>query len=380
MKNLYTRIQNRLVTLSLEPPQGNALKRINNLSGFISGMIRKGSSHLPDIGSGLQKNIDANSKTTAAKRFVSNKWTDLETHFLPYLIAFIQGILAFTDLSKGIVLVIDGSQMGKDNATLMISIVWRNRGIPICWHVKKGGKGHFKAEDHLKVVQDAMQILIPLLSSDISVTLLGDGEFDGIELQKLCLSKGWNYVLRTACNTIFFENGDRFKARQISPAEPQNCILIDTLEFTELQFKYVNFVCWHDEEKYEDPIYLVSNLFDLEQIIELYDQRYSIECLFKDMKSTSFNLHKTRLKEPGQVNILIMIAALAFILLTVIAIQYDSISWRKKVQRVRKNRKVLSFFTFAYKLIQYFIEYEISFNFSFQFSKNNDNFFQLSTD
>ena len=28
-------------------------------------------------------------------------------------------------------IVIDGSQMGKNNAALMISIVWQNRGIPI---------------------------------------------------------------------------------------------------------------------------------------------------------------------------------------------------------------------------------------------------------
>ena len=74
MKKLFNQIHRRLVSLSVETPQGHALKRLNNLSGFISGMIRKGSSHLPDIGSGLPKNIDSASKTAAAKRFVENKW------------------------------------------------------------------------------------------------------------------------------------------------------------------------------------------------------------------------------------------------------------------------------------------------------------------
>ena len=73
MKNFFTEIQNRLISLSPQKPQGHALKRLNNLSGLVSGMIRKGSSHLPDIGSGIRKNIDAHSKTTAAKRFVENK-------------------------------------------------------------------------------------------------------------------------------------------------------------------------------------------------------------------------------------------------------------------------------------------------------------------
>ncbi len=371
MKNLFNQIKKRLVSLSIEVPEGNALKRINNLSGFINGMIRKGSSHLPDIGSGLPQNIDSNSKTVAAKRFVENKWIDFDTHYLPYLTAFLRGILALTLLRHGVVLVIDGSQTGKDNATLMISLVWQNRGIPICWYVKKGAKGHFKSEDHEKVFQHAIQLLLPLIPEGMPVTLLGDGEFDGIGLQQMCIEIGWNWVLRTACNTVLYENLERFQAKQIGPTANQNCTFIPDVEFTEARFKYVNFVCWHDEKRHEEPIFLISNLQNAGDIIELYDQRYSIECLFKDLKSTSFNLHKTRLKKADEVSNLIIIAALAFILLTVLAIQYDKPEWRKKVQRVRKDRKVLSFFTFAYKLINHFLDYDIGFNFSFQFSKNS---------
>jgi len=106
-----------------------------------------------------------------------------------------------------------------------------------------------------------------------------------------------------------------------------------------------------------------------------YNFRYSIECLFKDVKSTSFNLHKTRLKEPYDVSNLILIAALAFILVLALGIQFNQIEWRKKVQRVRKGQKVLSIYAFAYQLILYLLDNDIGFNFSFQFSKNYDNFF-----
>lgn len=380
MKNVFHQIQSKLLSLHKVPPQGNALKRITTLSGLISGMIRKGSSHLPDIGSGLRKNINSNSKTVAAKRFIENKWTDYEVHFLPFLLAFIRGvILCTTSIEKGVSLVIDGSQMGKNNAALMISLVWGRRGIPICWIVKKGSKGHFKVEDHLKVLEKAISILPPLFLPDTVVTLLGDGEFDAIELQELCLDSGWNYALRTACNTVLFEEGERFQARDVSPHKTQDVHFIPKVEFTQKRFKYVNFLCWHDQKRHQDPIYLVSNLLCPGEIIELYDQRYSIECLFKDMKSTSFNLHQTRLKKPEEVSNLILIAALAFILLTALAIQYDQPSWRRKVQRVRADRKVLSFFTFAYKLIDYFVDYDLPFNFSFHFSKYIPDFIQDST-
>lgn len=377
MKNSFRRIKRQLQQLSGNP-QGHAAKRINTLSGLVNGMIRKGSSHLVDLGSGIPKNIDANSKTTAAKRFIANKWTDMEAHFLPFLQAFLRGILMFTKLDQGIVLVIDGSQTGKSNATLMVSLVWRNRAIPICWFVKAGGKGHFKTLDHLQVLQQAIDILKDIIPLDIPVTLLGDGEFDSADIQRLCLSNKWSYVLRTACNTLLYENGELFHARNISPQKGHNTMTIEQVEFTKERFKYVTFVVWHNEKRHEEPIYLVSNLSCTEAIIKYYDLRYAIECLFKDMKTTAFNLHQTRLKKPEEVHNLVMIAALAFILLTILAVQYDTIQWRKKVQRCRKDRKVLSFFTFAKRLFKYFIDYEIPFDFSFQFSKNLANKFSLN--
>lgn len=378
MKKVFRAIQSRLYNLSEGTPKGHAAKRLNTLSGLVSGMIHKGSSHLVDIGSGIPQNIDANSKTQAAKRFLDNKWTDISVHFLPFLHAFLTGVLMFTQLNNGIVLVIDGSQVGKDNAVLMISLVWRNRGIPIVWLVKEGGKGHFKTADHLQVIREAIKILKTIIPLDIPVTLLGDGEFDSTDIQELCLAKNWNYVLRTACNTVLYKEDEVFPARNISPDEGHNSMFIPQVEFTNARFKYVNFVCWHNDKRHQEPIFLVSNLLCAGEIIEFYDLRYSIECLFKDMKSTAFNIHKTRLKKPQEVKHLVMIAALAFILLTVLAIQYDSIKWRKKVQRYRNDRKVLSFFTFAKRLLEHFIQYRVRFKFSFRFSKNLINKFQVN--
>ncbi len=376
MKILYRQIHELLSSWSPCPVQGNSAKRLNNLSGFISGMIHKGSSHLSDIGSGLIKDIDAESKTAAAKRFVSNKWTDYQAHYLPYLTAFLAGIISITSLHRGIVLVLDGSQVGKQNATLMVSLVWRKRSIPIYWWVKSGSKGHFSAKNHVTVLKEALRILLPLLPEDMAVTILGDGEFDGIELQKLCIENGCDYALRTANNTVLFEHEERFLARDIKPPTGHDCAFVEGLEFTEKRFRYVNFVCWHDD-KHDDPIFLISNLKDARDIIEYYDLRYAIECLFKDVKSSSFNLHKTRLKNPDQVSNLIIVAALAFLILTALAINYDHKKWHKKVHRVRKDQKVCSFFFFAFLLIHYFISHELEYTLSFKFSNNNDTFYAI---
>ena len=348
------------------------MKRVNTLSGLIAGMIRKNSCHLADIGSGLPQNIDAYSKEVAAGRFVDNKWTDYETHYLPLLIPFLRAIFAFSDFRSEIRLAIDGSQTGKDHATLMMSMVWRGRGIPLCWLAKKGAKGHFTEKDHLELFERTRKLIQPLLGANMSVTLLGDGEFDGIELQKSCLGCGWNYVLRTACDTLLYGDGERFQPKQVAPAPGEACLFIAHLEFTAQRFRYVNFVCWHDCKKHKNPVFLVSNLDEPMDIIERYDERFSIECLFKDLKSTSFNLHQTRLKEAFAISNLIMVAAAAFIMLLCLGLQSEHSPLRKRVQRLRADRQVLSIFAFACRLIAYLLENDVGFSFSFQFSKNSD--------
>jgi hypothetical protein len=352
------------------------LKRINNLSGMIAGMIRKGSCHMADIGSGLPQNIDANSREVAAKRFVDNKWVDHEAHYLPFLGQFLRALLALLPCRSEILLVIDGSQMGKDHAALMVCLAWRGRGIPLCWLVKKGSKGHFTEADHIALAQRAHRLLHPLLSEGMSVTLLGDGEFDGVGLQQCCLGCGWGYVLRTACDTIMHEGGERFQPRAVAPAPGERCLFIPGVEFTAARFRHVNFVCWHDQKKHKEPIYLISNLGEAWDIIERYDERFSIECLFKDLKSTSFNLHETRLKSDFAISNLVMIAALAFIMLLCIGLEFEHSPLRKKVQRLRKDRQVLSIFAFACKLVAYLLEHDIGFSFSFLFSKNSSLFLQ----
>lgn len=370
MKKLFSQLHEKLCSVYEKPPQGNELKRIANLSGLIAGMIRKNSCHMSDIGSGLPQNIEAYSKETAAKRFVENKWVDYETHYLPFLSQFLMAVLAFSLFRSEIRLVMDGSQTGKNHATLMVSLVWQGRGIPLCWFTKEGAKGHFTEKDHLDLFGRARQLLQPLLPGEMSVTLLGDGEFDGIELQRNCLACGWNYVLRTACDTLLYEDGERFQPKMVAPASGENCLFIPGLEFTAERFRYVNFVCWHDCRKHKDPIYLVSNLDEPGDILERYKERFSIECLFKDLKSSGFNLHKTRLKTAFAISNLIMVAALAFIMLLCLGLQFEHSPLRKKVQRLRTDQQVLSIFAFARRLLNYLLDNDFGINFSFQFSKN----------
>jgi len=52
------------------------------------------------------------------------------------------------------------------------------------------------------------------------------------------------------------------------------------------------------EATYDTPIYLVTNMADLETALAAYRQRAHIETFFSDQKSRGFHLHKSHLSDP----------------------------------------------------------------------------------
>ena len=371
---IYGKVLKSLKSLHPKDIKGHGLKRVKKLAGLITGMIRYQSSHLSKIGKGLPQRITAYSKEKAAKCFLSNKWTDVETHYFPFLKAILPIIINrnIRD-NKGIHLIIDGSKIGNAHCTLMISMVYRKRSIPLAWIVKKQPKGHFEIQNHIDLFIQVAKFLTPFLSDlpkHTLITVLGDGEFDSIELQEFCISKHWNYVIRTANNTVMYENDEPFKAKHLAVPLGHNSLFIKEIAFTKKQFKSVNFLLWHNSE-FEQALPLISSLDCPLKIMEAYRKRYAIEALFKDLKSTSFNLHKTRLTKAYDISNLIMVAALAFNLLVLLADKFKSSPLKKEVIRIRKDRKEFSFYTFALTLLFHLIDEGIDFCFSTEFSKNS---------
>ena len=52
------------------------------------------------------------------------------------------------------------------------------------------------------------------------------------------------------------------------------------------------------EEAYQEPLYLVTNMVDLDMAVQLYKKRAHIETFFSDQKSRGFQIHKSHLGDP----------------------------------------------------------------------------------
>lgn len=96
-----------------------------------------------------------------------------------------------------LIIATDASLVGRGCICLMVSLIYKKRALPLAFTVFTGKKGHLPEQAHMELVKKLHQIL-PYQPK--RVVFLGDGEFDGIELQQTLSGFGWKYVCRTSHN------------------------------------------------------------------------------------------------------------------------------------------------------------------------------------
>lgn len=77
-------------------------------------------------------------------------------------------------------------------------------------------------------------------------------------------------------------------------------------------------VVW--ETTYEEPLYLVTNMVDLEAAIAPYRKRAHIETFFSDQKSRGFHIHKSHLSAPERLTRLLIASCLAYVWLVYLGV------------------------------------------------------------
>ncbi len=92
-----------------------------------------------------------------------------------------------------------------------------------------------------------------------------------------------------------------------------------------------------------------------------YRRRFSIETLFKDFKSSDFQLHKTKVENPSMIANLMIIVCLCFLLCFALGVsvqKHENLKLFCRPDRV----KDLSYFTMGKKCINHLINTGISIN------------------
>lgn len=330
-------------------PTGNVTRHLNTLAALISGIVASKSTQLPNIATKVPQSAKPESRVKRFARWVGNDLITEDIYFLPYA----EVLLAHLALPT-LVLVIDGSCVGRGCVALMIHVVYKGRALPVAWLVRHGKKGHFPASLHIALVEQ-VQELIP---EGASVVLLGDGEFDGIDLQQTLEVAGWSYVCRTAMNMTASWQDEPFRLDTLGAcSKPGTLIALKEVLFTGEAYGPITLICcW--AKGYQEPLYLVTNLTAAEKACRLYEKRFRIETFFSDQKSRGFHLHKSHLSDPKRLSRLLIAACLAYLWIVYLGSLSVKDRWVKIIHRA--DRCDLSLFQLGLRLLDHFLNEDLS--------------------
>jgi hypothetical protein len=312
---------------------------LNTLVALICGLVGGRCAHLSTIADHAPSGTaDHESVIARFRRWLKQDAHTFDGWFLPVAAALLTNLA-----SQPLLLAIDGSVVGRGCVALMISVVYHGRAVPLAWVVVRGSKGHFPQATHCALLAQIQ----PLIPPATEVTLLGDGEFDGTELQAALRTLQWHYVCRTTPTIGMTVYGRTYHIGDLAPTRGE-LLALRPAWMTAQRYGPVSIVAiW--EAAYAQPIYLVTNMLDLDAALAAYRKRAHIETFFSDQKSRGFQLDRSHLSDPARVARLLIAACLAYVWVVYLGVCVVRDGWLKRLHR--QDRCDLSLFRLGLRLL-----------------------------
>src|SRR2546426_4335531 len=327
---------------------GHGFRHLTTLAALISGIVGSKRTQLPHIATKVSDGSKPESRVKRFARWLDNARILEEMYFLPY------AELLLTPLAlETLVVVMDGSVVGRGCVALMIHVLYKGRALPLAWRVRQGPKGHFPEDLHIAVVEVIREV-IPV---GAKVVFLGDGEFDGTALQATLNEAGWSYACRTAMSTVATWEGATFRLDTLGAcSKPGTLIALQEVKFTRDAYGPVMVLsCW--AKGYQEPLYLVSNMDAAEEACRYYQKRFRIETFFSDQKSRGFHLHKSHISDPQRLSRLLIAACLAYIWIVYLGSLCEKEGWRNIIHR--SDRCDVRLFQLCLRLLEHFLNEDL---------------------
>lgn len=205
------------------------------LAMLIAGIVVSRHAQLSRISGEIAATAKDKSIEMRFRRWIKNEHSDPEVLYLPFA-EHLLAALAHLPL----LLVMDGSQVGRGCIVLMVSVVYKKGALPLAWLVYKGKKGHTTAQRHI----EALEKVRPLIPAQASVILLGDAEYDtSAMLQWLAENTTWNCVFCTSPQ-IYVQDGKTSQAIGNYPLEKGQLLARPQVGFTQQASVTVNLIGW----------------------------------------------------------------------------------------------------------------------------------------
>jgi hypothetical protein len=341
-QQLYTQVKELLQQLH---KGREATHLLNTLAMMVTGLFLGRHMQLWDIAVWVPLPIQLTSLVRRFERFVADPRVKVGAFFRPFVLA---GITCLGNETA--YLIIDCTQAGPKCRTLVVGLAYHGTVLPLAWQSSKGKKGHLKGEVH----QALLQQVYPYLQHHRRVIVLGDAEFSNEPVIRWLLKVQWGFVLRfqhsyqwqTSPTSAWQSAQQLYQASQLQAGQVKqwsNLVYTQEHQIPDLTVT----VCWGDQEP--EPWCLVSNLAAGETAHLLYPLRFWIETLFGTHKSRGFQLARTHLTDPQQIDRLVLALAIATCLTLGLGTELIVTGQTKLVDRT--DRRDLSLFQLGWRYL-----------------------------
>ena len=347
---VYTKVKKMLKQMMKLAHPGQVV----TLAMMISGIVMSRNAQLSVMSSEIPSDAKEKSIEMRMRRWVKGE-IDVEAVYMPFARQILEALSQLP-----LVLVMDGSQAGRGCMVLMIGVLYQKRALPIAWLVYKGKKGHASAERHIQ----ALEKVLPLLPEGSEVVLLGDAEYDTTEMIGwIEKNTPWKYVLRTSPQ-IYVQTKEHNQPIRNYPLEKGQVLSLQAVGFTQAPTLTLNAIGWW-AGRYEEPIFLVTNIENVYQACRYYRRRFRIETFFSDQKSRGFHIHKSHLADPTRLSRLLIAACLAYIWMIAQGLQVIAENNTSLIDRTERIDK--SLFRLGLDWLKYALKKNIQFEPMFWF-------------
>lgn len=199
----------------------------------------------------------------------------------------------------------------------MASLIWGTHALPLYFE-EIGHKGNSDLVCQKRLIQ---QVLRLFKSKKFPILILGDREFHSPKLSEWLEARDISFCLRQRKSFHFkVQNASEYEIVGKKGFKPgQSEFYSQVLCGKEDGIGPMNLaVYW--KRKYrgkgpKEPWYILTNLPSLKQALAIYRVRWGIEQMFKDMKTSGYNLENTKVKE-ARFFALLLLVMMAYTLAT----------------------------------------------------------------
>jgi Transposase DDE domain len=297
------------------------------LAALLSGIVGRKSTQLPHIAAKVPNGPTPDSRVKRFARWVDNAHILEEVYFLPYAAVLLRHLAVQT-----VVLVMDGSGVGRGWTALMSHVVSKGRALPLAWRVRHAPKGHVPEALPIALVARISE----LIPAGTPVVVLGDGECDGTRLPHTLPQAGWSYACRTATSTVATWEREPFRLDARGAClKPGRLLELKAVHGTREAYGPIMVLCcW--AKGYHEPRYLVSNRATAEEACRWYEKRCRIETFVADQKSRGFHIHKSHMADAQRRSRLFIAACLAYIWIVYLGSVCEQDRWRQLIHRRKR--------------------------------------------